>query len=443
MRVLIAAHHLPPDGSAGVERVAESLGQGLLELGESVTFVTRRVGENGVPRRARERLPNGALHFRLSGGVRPFEAFLAHHESLEREFIAVLVETDPDVLHVQHLFGLSPRFIEIAQSLSVPVVVSLHDYYFACPLIVLRKRSGEICDGPDGGLECARTCFAGDGEEGVLRWGLRASYFRSLLQLPNRFIAPSRYMASYFERYAVHRRRMRVVENAIAVPGPRPEAETHPAPSERGSLRLAYLGTVAEHKGVHIVLEALRHACLSEASFLVAGEVPDRGYGRRLKEEAASVPGLELRMHGRYDLEDVPNLLAETDCVVIPSQWPETFAIVAREAFVCGVPVVAARIGGLPEAIREGENGLTFAVDRPEELGRILQALVENDDLVRRLREGARRTPVLTPREHAEAVRGVYHEAIADAYHRESRAAATEELEFLHGASVEAGFAAT
>jgi glycosyltransferase involved in cell wall biosynthesis len=441
VRVVIAAHHLPPDGSAGVERVAESLGQGLVELGDSVTFVTRRVAENGLPRRARERLPNGALHFRLSGGVRPFEAFLAHHESLEREFTAALVEADPDVLHVQHLFGLSPRFIEIAESLSVAVVVSLHDYYFACPLIVLRKRSGEICDGPDGGLECARTCFSGEGEEALLRWGLRASYFRSLLQLPNRFIAPSRYMASYFERYAVDGRRMRVVENAVAIPGPRP-GEERPRPSERGRLQLAYLGTVAEHKGVHVVLEALRHAAVP-ASFLVAGDVPAPAYGRRLNEEAASIPGVELRFHGRYELADVPGLLAETDCVVIPSQWPETFAIVAREAFVCGVPVVAARIGGLPEAIREGENGLTFAADRPAELAHILQELASNDELAHRLREGARETPVLTPRAHAEAVRSVYHEAIADAVHREPVAAAGGELEFLHGASVKVGFAAT
>jgi glycosyltransferase involved in cell wall biosynthesis len=440
MKVMIAAHHLPPDGSAGVERVAESLGQGLVELGDSVTFVTRRVQEHGEPLRLRERLPNGAGHYRLAGGTRPFEGFLAHHGPLEREFTAALVETDPDVLHVHHLFGLSPRFIEIAQSLSVAVVVSLHDYYFACPLIVLRKRSGEICDGPDGGLECASTCFAGEGEAGVLRWGLRAAYFRSLLQLPSRFIAPSHYIASYFERYGVDGRRMRVVENAVAVP-PRPRtAEKRPTPSKRGSVNLAYLGTVAEHKGVHVVLEALRLAGLGAATFIVAGDVPEDGYGRRLEAEAATVPGLALRLHGRYELDELPGLLEEIDCVVIPSQWPETFAIVAREAFVRGVPVVAARIGGLPEAIEEGENGFTFTPDRPEELAQILSAFACDSEMVRRLRAGARRAEVLSATRHAELVRSVYHEAVADWLHGEPRRDGG--LEFLYEASVKAGFAA-
>jgi glycosyltransferase involved in cell wall biosynthesis len=441
MKVVIAAHHLPPDGQAGVERVVESLGHGLVELGDSVTFVTRRVRERGEPRRLREQLPNGATHYRLSGGTRPFERFLAHHEQLEREFTAVLVEADPDVLHVHHLFGLSPRFIEIARSLSVAVVVSFHDYYFACPLIVLRKRSGEICDGPDGGLECASTCFAGEGEAGVLRWGLRASYFRSVLQMPDRFIAPSRFIASYFEQYDVDRRLVHVVENAVVIPRRSRAAKERVTPSARGRLNIAYLGTVAEHKGVHVVLEALRLAQLGAASFVVAGDIPMPDYRRRLEAEAAAVPGLELRLYGRYELDDVPGLLEEVDCVVIPSQWPETFAIVAREAFVRGVPVVAARIGGLPEAIEEGENGFTFMPDRPDELARILIALVGDAELVRHLREGARRTNVSSATQHAELVRSVYQEAVADVVRREPRAIGGE-LAFLHEASVKAGFAA-
>ena len=83
------------------------------------------------------------------------------------------------------------------------------------------------------------------------------------------------------------------------------------------------------------------------------------------------------------------------------------------------------------------------AVDRPAELAHILRELAASDELAHRLREGARETPVLTPRAHAEAVRSVYHEAIADAVHREPVAAAGGELEFLHGASVKVGFAAT
>jgi glycosyltransferase involved in cell wall biosynthesis len=437
---MLVAHHLPPDGFAGVERVAQSLGGELEALGDSVSFVTRRVGETGHPRRLDERLPNGSAHIRLAGGKRPLEKFLLHHERLEREFTSALLELDPDVVHVHHLFGLSPRFIEIAYRLRIPVVVSLHDFYFACPLINLRKRSGEICDGPDGGLECARTCFAGEGPDGVVRWGLRTAYFRALLDLPERFISPSRHMAAFFERFGVAPGRVKIVDNAVAVP--RIEAgEPRTTPGARGRLNLAYLGTVAEHKGIHVLIEALRLAGLPASTLLVGGTIADPGYVRRLQDAAARVPGLELDLVGAYEVEEVPKLLRDVDCLVIPSQWPETFAIVAREAFVRGVPVAVARIGGLQEAVQEGENGFSFAPDRPDELAKILRRLARDDALLERLRRGALASKVCSPREHAIDVRGVYGEAIERAAHGSRRSADTENLRFLHQGSLEAGFA--
>jgi glycosyltransferase involved in cell wall biosynthesis len=350
-----------------------------------------------------------------------------------------LAEFDPDVVHIHHLFGLSPRFILLAHRLKIPVVVSLHDFYFACPRITLRKTSGEVCDGPDGGLECASTCYAGQGQEGVVRWGLRAQYFRTLLQFPARFVSPSRHMAGFFESFGVPADRIRVVPNGVAVDliG---RAPVERSPRERRHLKIAYLGTVVEHKGVHVLLEALRLAKLPRASLVIAGHIAEEAYGKRLVDEAASIPGLELQMHGTYEIEDLPGLLGEVDVLAIPSQWPETFAIVAREAFIRGVPVVAARIGGLQEAVEDGENGFLFEPDRPDDLAGILRRLAGDDELLTHLREGALRTPVLSVTDNAVAVREVYEEAIAEAAPTPAPAF-DEQLRYLHAASVGAGFA--
>ena len=67
--------------------------------------------------------------------------------------------------------------------------------------------------------------------------------------------------------------------------------------------------------------------------------------------------------------------MADVDAVVVPSLVWETYSIVAREAMSLGIPVIASRIGALPEAIRDGENGLLFTPGSAQELAAILQML--------------------------------------------------------------------
>jgi glycosyltransferase involved in cell wall biosynthesis len=435
MRVLLAAHHLPPDGAAGVERLVQRLIPDLEAAGDSVAVVSRRIGDDGFPVLKRERLPGGGRHFRLTGGKRPLEPFLAHHERLERHFTAILADFDPDVLHVHHVFGLSPRFIEAAHRLRVPTVVSLHDYYFACPRIQLRKPSGEVCAGPDEGRECARSCYADDGADATVRWGVRDAYFRALLQLPERLIAPSRHIAGFFAQYIGDGDRVRIVPNGVAHE-PRPDGPRD-TPASRGCLELAYLGTIVPHKGVHVIVEALRQARLPCVRLLVAGDAADRRYLHELERAAGDVPGLQLVVHEPYELHEVPGLLEDVDCVLVPSQWPETFGIVAREALVQGVPILAARAGGLPEAVLEGQNGFTFAPDRADELAGLLRRLADDEDLLRRLRRGARETPVLSSAAHATATRMVYLEAVAE----RRRTLLDERLHVLHETATRLGFA--
>ena len=150
-------------------------------------------------------------------------------------------------------------------------------------------------------------------------------------------------------------------------------------------------------------------------------------------EERVDVPRLRAERLAR-----IKGLLADADCVVMPSQWPETFGIVAREALVRGVPVVVARVGGLADAVDEGRNGFTFAPDRTDELADILRRLARDDDLVRRLRRGARETRVVSSAEHAAATRAVYAEAAADV----QRPFSEEDLGFLHETVTSMGFAA-
>jgi glycosyltransferase involved in cell wall biosynthesis len=443
MRLVLVTHAFPPDGIAGVERYTQRLAARLVETGDTVTVVTRREGDSGAQLHTiRERLRDGTRVYRFAGGERPMDRFLAHHQRLEELFERVLIETNPEVVHVNHLFGHSPRFIEIAHKHRAAVVVTLHDYYYACPLIHLRKPSGELCDGPDGGRECARTCFAHQGADSTLRWGFRTVYFRRVLGTADRVITPSRYLSNYFEQFGVEPDCLHLLPHGIPYDQADRLGDDPPTPRERGCLNLAFFGSVVPHKGIHIIIDALAVAGLKAVTLTLFGPVPsyEHKYVQTLRERAAAISGLRLRIYGAYQQDQLHCLHQDIDCVIVPSQWQEIFGLVVLEAFVAGVPVIASRLGALPELVTEGTNGFTFTHDRPDELAALLQRLVAEEDLLRRLRSGARQTPLRTISQHTADVQAVYRLAVEDFSRRgRPKRAVSEELGFVHASLVNLG----
>jgi glycosyltransferase involved in cell wall biosynthesis len=448
MRVLLVNHIFPPDSLGGVESYTQRLAADLVQAGDTVSVVTRRPEKSPQrPRILREQLPDGTLLYRIAGGnfvYEHYDRFLLYHDDVEQCFRQIMVEAAPDVVHFNHLLGHSPRIVEIAHRLRAAVVISLHDFYFACPRVHLQKPSGELCAGPDGGRECARTCFAGENAGMALRWGMRTAYFRRLLNMAHRLVAGSRYVASYFEEFAPHPHGVRVIPNGVAVEAVDPAMVVCSTPGERGRLSLAYCGSVARHKGVHVILDALRGADLGPVELLVIGQTPFRPYVALLREQAATVPGLNFRLYGEFKQAEFPYLLSDVDCAVTPSLVPEAGPQVPREVLARGVPVLASRLGALPEIVADGENGFTFDPSRPEQLAAILRRLLDDEDLLPRLRAGALRTPVVTMAEHTRAIRSVYRDATQDLLsNQRSRSADRLEIDFLHSALLSHGFART
>lgn len=418
MRVLLVTHFFPPDGIMGVERYTRTLASALTEAGDEVRIVARKPGEGAVET-IRERLPEGTHVYRITGARTNAGAFLVGRRELELHFSRILFETGPDVVHFNHLLFHNPRAIELVRRLCIPIIFSLHDFYLACPLLHLRKKSGQLCKGPDGGRECSRTCFADEGAENALRWGLRLLYFRKLLRLASQVICPSRYVASFFQPFGVEASRLHVVPNGLWFQPSKCLTMETPRKDDRPMLTLAFLGAVVQHKGLHVVLDALSQAKLPAVRLLIYGPCPEAGYVSKLRQRALKITGLEAVWHGPYENADLPRLLGETDVALIPSQCPETFSFVAREALVCGCPVIVSRLGALAEIVREGENGYTFTHDRPQELASLLVRIHDSEALRRHLRKGARESPFLSLNEHAAALREIYEQARSDGQQRQ------------------------
>jgi len=433
MRILLTTHMFPPDGIAGVDRYTRLLATELASAGETVSIISRRPApELYEPNLVRERLPQGIVLYRFVGGKDGWTSSLVHYDRLEQLFKAVLVETGAEVVHFNHLAHLSPHSGELARRLGVPVVHGIHDFFHACPLGGLQKRTGETCAGPEAGRECARTCFKSEGDQAGPRWGVRALYFRRLLQGGDYLICPSRFLADHIASLGVEPACLRVIPPGLRTIGPSSAA---PVSFERpAALTLAFLGAVVPGAGLHVLLEALRSARVA-VNLLVPGPLPYVDYATRVYEQARRIAGLNTRWRRASHLAGV-------DCVICPSLVPEPDGLGARQALAHGVPAIVSRLGGLPEWIVEGENGFTFPANQPAALAQLIRRLATENSLLKHLRTGAENTQIMTPAEHALAVRDVYRLAATNSRRGQTRRDSDRsEIDFLHAAMIDLGFA--
>ena len=176
-----------------------------------------------------------------------------------------------------------------------------------------------------------------------------------------------------------------VVLNAL---DPSPLAPT-PLPFTRPVLLL--LGRVVREKGFDLALEALpailrRHP---QARLVVAGAGP------ALPELQALISSCGLQEHvrllGWVEPEQVPALINTATLVLVPSRWREAFGLVALQGASQARPVVAARVGGLPEVVADGETGLLVPKEEPAALAEAVLKLLAEPELAIRLGEQGRR----------------------------------------------------
>jgi GT2 family glycosyltransferase len=154
-------------------------------------------------------------------------------------------------------------------------------------------------------------------------------------------------------------------------------------------LRLGFLGSLMVSKGPHVLLEALGRLPPGSATVDLFGAYTPYHGDDRYRETLAplmSRPGVRAR--GAVPHDRVPEALASIDVLVVPSIWPENSPLVIQEAFLAGVPVVASRIGGIPEAVADGVSGLLFAPGDSEALARCVSRLLNEPELLPALRRG-------------------------------------------------------
>ncbi len=323
--------------------------------------------------------------------------------------VRLIRDEAPDVVHCHNIYHqLTPSIISAATRLRTPVVLTLHDYKPVCP-VYTQLSNGEVCNScSDGKFETllSKRCADGSLGKSALLWAearfhaLAGSYHKV-----SRFIAPSMFM-----RDAVARRfgDDKVVHIANGIDASRI------AVSSQDDGYVLYLGRLSAEKGVATLLKA--HAAENGAWRLVVA-----GTGPLLQDYQASYPAAEFP--GYLSGDDLAEVIRKAAMVVVPSEWNENSPLSILEAMAYGKPVVASRIGGIPELVRHGKTGLLFTPKNHEELGIGIRTLLSNAE--RRASMGAKARETVEKHHsleaHGAALLALYR-TVASEFNRQSKA---------------------
>ena len=456
MRILHAIHDFLPRHRAGSEIYAFDLCRELAAR-HHVSIVC---AEYDAARR------HGSVTWRVYEGLQVVEvvnnwACASFEETYRPPLIAdrlahVLQAIQPDVVHAHNLLNLTFDLPVLAARYGAPVVATLHDYTLVCPSGGQRIHRAEqhVCRDIDVSrcVRCFRespfyaqmsfakasalalgTSVAGRTASALSRAARRfPALGRHLSRAASRvphvslseaeiegrmdaarevfrdvdtFVAPSASIAAEFGRLGLDRSKIRVSDYGFVPLRRVPRNGTPPA------LRIGYAGTLVWHKGVHVLVDAVRSLPASGYQLKIFGSpdvFPD--YAADLRSRAAGLPVVFM---GEFARDRSADVYGQIDVLVVPSLWLENSPLVIHEAFMAGVPVVGARIGGIADLVDDGRNGRLYDPTSPVELGAILRELLADRRALSTLSEGVRNTPVKSIAADAREWEAIYADALA------------------------------
>ena len=269
-------------------------------------------------------------------------------EKLIRDF-------QPDIAHLHNIYHhLSPSVISALKKAGIPVAMSLHDYKLICPNYKM-FRQGQICRECPGGkyYNCLKYKCVQNSRLRSLTSALEAYWQEKVLKIYEKvdlFISPCEHLKKRFLEAGFRKEKIKVLPHFLNW-----EESLSQSEPDRKDYFL-FFGRLSPEKGVETLLNALSE---TEGVYLkIAGEGSEEDKLKKMVKEKNLSSQVEFL--GYKDKEDLNNLIRNARAVIFPSVWEEVFGYAILESLALGKPVIASRVGAIPELIRDGQNGYLF-----------------------------------------------------------------------------------
>jgi len=317
------------------------------------------------------------------------------------EMSGILAHARPDVIHVHNTFPLiSPSLYWAAERAGIPVVQTLHNFRLFCPQAMFLRHESvcEDCLGHVPWRGVTRACYRGSMGQSAVLAGMVTTH-RALGTWRNkvaRYIALNEFCRRKFVEGGLPAERVLVKPNFVDFAPP-------PAGERSGFL---FVGRLSAEKGIRTLVDAASK--VPDARIAVAGSGPEAS----LLTSVANIDGL-----GALPSAAVRERMVAASALVLPSIWYENFPRTLVEAFGCGLPVIASRIGALAELIDDGVTGFLFEPRDADDLASKLRWANAHPEEMARMGRAARShyEAHFTADGNYRQLMAIYNEAIAQA----------------------------
>jgi glycosyltransferase involved in cell wall biosynthesis len=458
-KILLTSHKFFPQHGAGTEVLTLKVAQDLQRRGYEVLVVTANPPDldarhpsatmtsdyeyQGVPVHVVEE------SLRLSGYTFKQEY---KHAAVAEHFGAVIDRFKPDLVHSFHCQNLSASIIDVTKQRGLPFIFSATDFWFVCPVVQLKRPDGALCRGPSKFAGNCLTCYTPQlfppGEQvreaiekrftafggamkslpdaistpltNLLGWSYvgtklpdavaatieRPGTLRESINKADKIMVPTKLMHDIFLENGIRSDLIQHVAFGLDTAPLLPYQQKQSCKT----LRIGFIGTIFEHKGVDILVKAFQALPEdADAELQIYGDMnqfPE--YAKTIQQLVSSHPKSQRKVsfRGKFPNTELGAKLQNMDVMVVPSRWYENTPLVIQSALTTKTPVICTDLGGMSELIKHDFNGLLFPLNDHQALAAQFQRLLADRSLLPQLIENI--PPERTISQMVDDIEGVY-----------------------------------
>ncbi|MDD5529888.1 MAG: glycosyltransferase [bacterium] len=408
LKILQIAHNFLPYSCGGTELYTMYLAQGLKNKGHDVYVFYPHYSPDKQMYSIEEKEYRGLKLAEVN--IKPQNLIEnVNNETSKEIFRNYIKRHNFDIIHFQHIEkALSSSLLETASAVA-PTILTLHGFWFICEQDLLCNSDGSACSGPDTIDKCIKCCYGNTEimeQEEINRlrnyFAYRKDCLIRMIKYPDLVMAVSKFCKSKFREYDINKKisvaRIGILKDFTPING---------IPRKDKRIVFSYLGSLIPRKGCHILLEAWESIKNINSELNIYGIPADTEYSARMMEKISKLNNVSYK--GSYVTDDLPDIFSQSDVVIAPSVG-ENYPTVIRESFHAKVPVIASKIAGVPEIVKDGVNGLIFEPGNIENLRSKIIQIIEAPLLISKFKKNIK--PVRVLREDIERLEKTYKRLI-------------------------------
>ncbi len=322
---------------------------------------------------------------------------LLYSKELMAIYFTILVNLNIDLIHINHLINHSFDISKVAEKLNIPIILSIHDFYYICPSIHLLNKNQEYCE-----LICREnkwTCGCVNSSDEISLKNTINLWRNESLKFLNRcslIIAPSNYSTEvYKDQYPEIKNNIKIIEHGRNLPK-RLNCSLTP---KNTPIKILFPGHISKHKGSLLIrkLKEIDKDNKLEFHFMGTTYPSLKQYGKN---------------HGRYSREDFGKFVnnIKPSFIGIFSIIPETYSHTLTESWNSGVPVIATNLGALSERITKTGGGWLVDYRSPQKVYNQIIKIANNPKEYEKVVDNISKIKFKSKKEMTDEYKNVYDE---------------------------------